>query len=235
MAGLLGSKKSRGRVIKDPKQHALARYLHEKSTIDELWDVFRMEGEGSLNNDRSWVSLEDLIYEALDYFCKYKGGLYIKIDREESKPYIEIIIQNVRAEVDQDLNKLLNRDEFQKLGLYLKDEFEQAKKSKKESEAKEKPNKTRSMYSGENSWIELERKSKTTRLRGISPSASLMMLPETTTTLGTVGNKATETLESAEASDRAGTRLIFTHKSGTRVIFAPEEGSSSVYNYGVQV
>jgi len=244
MGGLLGSRQSQGRVIKDPKQHVLARYLHENSTIDEVWDVFRMEGEGGLNNDRNWVSLEDIIYEALDYFCKYRGGLYKKIDLEESKPYIEIIIKNVRAKVGQDLNESLNRDELQKLGLYLKDEFEQTKNSKKSSEAVEKPNKTRGMYNyeldkvetgGGSSRMERARTFKTTRLRELTPSASLISMPETTITLGTLEAGATETLESPKAPHKAGTRVIFTEKSGTRVIFSPVTESSLVVPQGVEI
>jgi len=207
MGAYFGSRQSPGRVIKDPKQRALARYLNKKLTIDEIWDVFSMQGEGSLNNDRNWVSLEDLIYEALNYFCKYKGGLYKKIDREESKPYIEIIIKDIRAKVGRDIKESLNRDELQKLCLYFKDEFERAKNSPKLSEEEENLNKIRDMEKSEYVKVETVREthlrvrrarsSKKHSLEEICKLAPLALTPEISTIiLETVETEVTEALES---------------------------------------
>jgi len=207
MGAFFGSGQSPGRVIIDHKQRALARYLSKQSTIDEIWDVFSMEGEGSLNNDRNWVSLEDLIYEALDYFCKCKGGLYTKIDREESKPYIEIITKDIREKVCPDIKESLNRDQLKKLGLYLKDEFEQTKNSQKQCEEEEKLNKARDMHKSKfvnvetaretHLSIERARSSKTPSLGRISNSAMVLMPEISIITLETVETEVTETLESS--------------------------------------
>lgn len=130
MGGFLGWWEEPPRAVKDPKQRAVARYLNDiTSTIDEIWNEFSVAGEGIEKDVKTHVDLEEIIYESLDYFCKYKGGLYCKIDREEAQPYIDLTIKNVKANVDPNLKELLDRDELVKLGAYLMNEFTQLKQN----------------------------------------------------------------------------------------------------------
>lgn len=113
------------RVV-DKKQYTLGKYFRKETTIEELWHVFESGPEGS-EEVKSQVWIEDVIFESLNYFCKYKCYLPEKIDREEAKPYVDDIVKDVQAKVDSNIKETITRDEFMKLGTYLTNEFQKMK------------------------------------------------------------------------------------------------------------
>ena len=114
---------------------AVVRFLKnplKEGALDDLWGRFDKDDSGSIERDE----LEELVFHILVAFWEEYFTDRDVPKKDSFRPVINKVVSDLLAEVDNDHNEEISRDEFALLGDYLNSEWQlvQQKKKKREME-----------------------------------------------------------------------------------------------------
>merc|ERR1719336_241503 len=102
---------------------AIANYLEGDGTLDSLWNQFDQNGDGHIDADE----FKELVYSSLLHFCMQRNPDLPAPSRENMRPFIEKLCNQLTPFVDRDQDMVITREEFKGYGTYLTTEFEKLK------------------------------------------------------------------------------------------------------------
>jgi len=119
--GCFSSQPKENETQKD--KDAISNFLEGKGTLDTLWNQFDNDNSGTIDQKE----FRNLVYHSLLHFCMQRNPDLPAPSRDNMKPFIEKLCNQLQPFVDKDQDMVITRDEFKGYGTYLTTEFKKLK------------------------------------------------------------------------------------------------------------
>merc|ERR1719445_711832 len=98
---------------------AVSNFLKGKGTLETLWAKFDVNKDGEIDAKE----FRDLVYNSLLFFCMERNPDLPAPSRENMKPFIDKLVNQLQPYVDQNQDMNVSREEFNGYGTYLNTEY----------------------------------------------------------------------------------------------------------------
>jgi hypothetical protein len=106
----------------------LSQFLDQNTDLDEIWNQFDADGSGTIDHDE----FRELIYTCIAMFNAYQsesGDINAVPSREELMPTVLNLCDELLPKLDEDNDGEIDRDEFNHVGEYIREQFELLQKA----------------------------------------------------------------------------------------------------------
>jgi len=113
-------KKKKQAVTTEIDHSALAQFLEKGADLQLIWENFDKDGSGSIDAEE----FENLIYTCLALFMVSQSDENVDVPtQDELEPVVSNLVETLLPKLDKDGDGEIDRQEFEKLGEYITEQF----------------------------------------------------------------------------------------------------------------